>query len=373
MLAYLIVIFLSIFLYTIALTNRRNRRHYRFFTFLSILIPSLLAGFRNVIVGTDTWFYAEGMFHDAVASHKFLEYAEETRGESIYALINYIVSLFTDQLWVLLFVVQFITLYFVYAFIRKNLRTKASILALIIYYFIFYNMSFNLIRQSIAITLLLYSFGYLLRGEMKKYFFTSGINMFVHTSSIIGSFLLAVIYQVFSSKNNNKVKQLVLLSSMIVSILIFKSYFDVILEFIVSNLTLFAKYKFYSTDYQGSGTNLTEILIRIFFFSFTVIFLWLIDKKYKIVIFAYMFVAIVDILLLSLSSVSQWIFRIAFYMSILHVYFLPFLISHIRLKSLRWLFSITLVLSVISFWGWLIVYKGVNATIPYKSDILSIE
>ena len=76
---------------------------------LCLFIPSFIAGVRDVTVGTDTWFYAEGFFYDVVHSRDFTAFINNIgRFEIGYGIINFIVAQITSNLNVLLFAIQFV-------------------------------------------------------------------------------------------------------------------------------------------------------------------------------------------------------------------------------------------------------------------------
>ena len=74
-----------------------------------------------------------------------------------------------------------------------------------------------------------------------------------------------------------------------------------------------------------------------------------------------------EIVFLWAGSISQWVYRLAYYFSIIHVVYLPMMISTYKYKTV---YKLAIIIPIIIIWYWLFIDHNVGATIPYKSKIL---
>lgn len=168
------------------------------FLFVSILIAlplSFLAGIRTIDIGTDMLVYGAPNFKTAQLYSSFFDYVknETTSGgtEVGYATVNYIVSIFTNNLNVLMFVVSLITLVsFIYASFRFKKELDVSVtLQIIIFFCLFYGSSLNLMRQTLAVSFIYLSMSYFLLERNKPNFLKGSFFLLVailfHRSAII--------------------------------------------------------------------------------------------------------------------------------------------------------------------------------------------
>lgn len=120
---------------------------------IAVLLPSLLAGFRDSGVGTDTLIYADDVWEKITYCDNwnifFLSYATRVFDdiELLYLLINYLVYQLGGNLHTLYFMVNFIVVLFFYMTAYDN-RKKASMwLVMALFFLMYYNVSLNLIAN----------------------------------------------------------------------------------------------------------------------------------------------------------------------------------------------------------------------------------
>lgn len=128
-----------------------------FICVLAILIPCLIAGLRADTVGVDVKVYAVNALSQARQFSSLPQMLTHTEvgGEWFYVILVYVLSHFTKETGVLLFLLQFLTLVPILkaAYI---LRDKLSIsFTMLVYFLLFYNDSLNIMRQSIACSFIL--------------------------------------------------------------------------------------------------------------------------------------------------------------------------------------------------------------------------
>ena len=173
---YLLVFFISSFFFYLA-SNRR--KEFSFYSFLALIIPSLLACFRNLTEGTDTEIYyiTYNMINDNSISNLNIELS--------YLLISYIAKFF-GGFPVVLFIYQFLTICFIYK-VAFRFKEKISVwLVLFLYYCFFFNNSLNIMRQCLAASFVVYISTFLYDNKKNKFLLYSWFSMFLHSSSIVG-------------------------------------------------------------------------------------------------------------------------------------------------------------------------------------------
>ncbi len=162
---------------------------------LGISVPALLAGLRDSSIGTDVELYGNLWFGYA-HSFDFFEYIEFAQSCDIgvgYALLNYIVGLFTEDERVFYFMLSFVEILLIYIGARGFKEQISVPFAMFCYYTIFYNNTLNLLRQCLAISVVFVAYRFLVK---EKYLVTMLIliaSVLCHTSAII-TFVIPIIY-----------------------------------------------------------------------------------------------------------------------------------------------------------------------------------
>lgn len=362
---YLLVILLAISFFSFSLRTR-NVGAKDILLILSLFILAGWAGCRDTTVGTDTWFYAEEVFDDAVHSTKMWEYIEDTkRAEPGYAFINYWVSRCTSILGWVLFIIQGLILYFVYRAIL-NERNLNKTLALVIYLFLFYNLSFNIIRQLLAVTCFIVGYQAYCRKEKKKFALLVLLDFCFHKTSAIAWFIFFLLKIV---QNISGRKKWWLLGFICFSFLFLLYKLNDVL-ILVATIPTLNNYQYYTTEYQEAGSNLSDISLRLIFLGIAVY-----AYKREIVDLKkcewYIMVTIIEILVFTSGVISMYAYRLAFYFSMFHVLFLPH-ITYKMCPKQRMIAKSIIIIPLLFVWYWLFIHHNVGATIPYKSKILGL-
>lgn len=171
-------------------------------TIIGILIPVLLASFRDTCIGSDVEFYVVPYFRQAVRSSDFVRYAAMIGGRNTdmgYNLLNFIISRFTDNIGWLFFFTELLTISFVFAGCWM-LRAKAQPwLSMLFYYFIFYNMTLSTVRQCCACAISFFAIANILHYEFQKNkviesLFFWGVAMTFHRTSVFAIILVLIFW-----------------------------------------------------------------------------------------------------------------------------------------------------------------------------------
>lgn len=162
----------------------------------AVLVPSILAGIRSDTVGTDILVYGKKTMEEAIASSSFamMNRIDTTYTEYGYRLFVFLISrIFKNTGW-LLFFTELVTMVFVIksAYIIREKISMTKVVA--IYLFLFYHTSFNIMRQSIAMSMLLLAFCYLTEKKYVKYALITLLALSIHSFSIIMSVIILALY-----------------------------------------------------------------------------------------------------------------------------------------------------------------------------------
>lgn len=366
MYVYIIVFIISTFFAYMAKKFENKKGVSIIFSLLAISVPSVLAGMRNSNIGTDVRVYGIPFFNRAVISKSFIGYSKICETELGYRIVNYIVSRFTNNINVFLFVVSFITFGLVYSSFYQR-RQKVSLwLCWICYLFLFYNRFLNLLRQGIAVSIIMYAYKYIENKNWKKYLVAVFVAFIFHTTAIF-AITLIFIDKIVECKYRNS---LIILISMIAIILILN--YGNILKILIYNMGIlsdrYARYIPYKKfSFQVIETTILGILLGIsFLFSKGV------NGKSQTNMF-YLVTGIFGIILMQLSGIADYADRIAFYYTGAY----PILLASIpdavgKEETDKVALKIFIVVLFALYWGWKYIYMGSCETYPYMSDILKI-
>lgn len=211
---YLITFSLSSFLLLLAEKGENKKFTKRLLVFLGLLLPTLLAGFRKVGVGTDTKVYVYVLYEAAKKSKTFFGYLGSfvysnfqnkavTQWEIGYNLLVYLSAKLTRSFQGVLFFTHALIIMFVYKGLKKLNGSFSIAFSMLSFYLMFYGTSLNLMRQWIAISILFYGFHFLIEKNIKMYLLTIVLATLFHNSGVIGILLLFLYYYI--EKTNGKV------------------------------------------------------------------------------------------------------------------------------------------------------------------------
>ena len=262
---YLFVFFSSASLIWLSEHAKESNKFVRnLMIFMAIMIPSLLAGLRDESIGTDVRVYGISVFKACVNADKFsdLQFLSNWYGiETGYRLLNFIVSRVTEHIGLLLFVLQFLALALVinlFVYKKDRLNSSFSIaFATLCFYLLFYNENLNLLRQSLAMAIIVFGCRFLYEDRKIMLVVIVVVAMQFHMTAIVGAIIYLLYYLIAVNKNINFVK--------IGYILCIAGIF--LVPFF---LRIFLTFNFYGGKYSGRynldngiSITMTQLIIRI--------------------------------------------------------------------------------------------------------------
>lgn len=354
-------------------SHRQNKRKASLFFSLAVLIVSVLAGVRDLEVGSDIWTYGEWAFNAAKIDSDFFSYISgQSDLEPLYSIFVWIIARFaTDSHW-LYFFTGLITYYFVMRGIRNYEDQVSVTLAWLAFLFLYYGDTLNAMRQFIAIAIAFWSLKFAFEGKYKKYLVTTIIATLFHYTAILSFLILGII--LFLKKKDTVLRRVFVVSSVAVATVMYSQ----LLEILIGIGFVTEKYsRYYASDVNLS---LNPVLLRLPFLLIIAIFYRRFcngEKKYTrkfestseadIIVM----MLIIDILVSAMRGTVSTLYRAAFQFGIYRTIGYSRICSVLK-KNDRFVFIILLVIYLIIIWIYQNVMQGNNDIYPYTSKILGI-
>lgn len=356
-----------------------------FFSIVTILVPSLIAGLRSDTVGTDMNYYLLEIYDNAATYSDKSQILTDPIYEPVFLMIIFCGLNIFKSLWGILFLLEFVNMTLVYSALFL-LKKKLNIgVAIAIYLFLFFNDSLNLMRQHIAVSFCFFSFACLYRKKYAGSGIAYAIALFAHSTSFIFVLPLAV-FELFRRgilKINSSIMKLYWIGLPLSLLLV-----DFFLTTLISIGVVSDKYMRYLTSENESGTRFPSS----FFFFFIVFFVFgvyvlnkiprtwnllnlknIIKEKDSVSFVRDFFIFdIYSVVVVGLATlVSLWIYRMNIYFQVMLVGLFPIVFKRLKPQDLKLGQSIFFIL-LFFYWLWTFIHSNNGETYPYHSEILGI-
>jgi len=360
-LIYIITFVISLLFFFI---GDRLYRDYRWlFYLIAITPPAILAGCRDLSVGTDTSLYQYPTFLTCVHSHTLERAFNYTiQGlESLYIMLAYFISCFTSNHNVFFFVTHLVILSsLLFAFYRSRVEVAT---AFSLFYPMFFAETLNVARQCLAMPFCLLSLAEFRRKKYLGCFSYFLIAFGFHHSSW---FFLLVLFLYHMCKNHYrrmKQKSMVIILVSVVSLAVV--LFNVILTSLVGIGIADVKYleRYGNADMYGSGAPVSLFAMNTFNLMIWLIFFYN-RRKSPFVVFSF-YVMLISLLLCFTGYISTFAIRLAFYFMIVSIVSISFLM----VRSI-FIFRIIIYTFYMFYWFMIVVVADLGETYPYQSKII---
>ncbi len=381
MLPYLFVFFISISCTFIAeklIAQKNAKPLFYFFSFLAVIAPALLAGFRNPGIGTDTLIYAQDAWKQIIQVPDWQMFVRNyVKGnyddfEFVYLFINYVASRFGRDIFWCFFFTNLSVVLPIYLALYDN-RSKGNMwIGMAIFLFLYYNISFNMIRQSICLALCIYAVKYL---EQRRYIRLIIWLLIIMNTHNTGSFfvLFCMIYLINSLRSGKMKKCLQLIFYGMIPL--FLILFDLIILLAVNLNMLPERYIWYAVGDETLFDTMTSCSYIFILMCLFYIYINVTDKYSKQQVKYIAINKLFGIVLFLMSLVSKWTYRISYYLNYpIDILYIPRALYIMKNKNhAQYQIVLIALFSVMFFyWVWLFVVKGAHETYPYKSKLLGI-
>lgn len=363
------------------------------FAAAAILIPCLLAGFRDIGVGTDTTVYANPLFH-TIRLHGYnliglLQSPYALDIEPVTLILYYVVSVFTDNIFWVLFFTELICILPVYVVIRNSeIKSSLKWIALFAFFCLFYCYSLNIMRQMMAICIIFWGSRYLRQGQTGKYLLVVLLTMFVHKTALLG-FVVWLLYATCTKKKFQLkdffVKKKKSRFNSINRSLYYNRVFLLTTYIVLSVMLLFTSKKIiqilvvfkdsfiYQLEHMNESFNLSlaPLIIMILYVIPCILFYRKLVRKNSEYRF-FFFISFLSIILWQLQGISGEIYRVVLYLWFYIILAIPFFIQSFANKASRTIASLYYIVLLFLNWYYYFVICGSGQVIPYSSELLGI-
>lgn len=367
MIYLLIFAFSSVFFYLSSLPfNKRIKPLPVLLTLIAIALPSLLAGFRDLSIGTDTVGYVYDTF-DSMKYHENISVLLAGKyGEPLYSLLAYFSYKLSPDIHLFLFFSELLPILFVY-WGAKQFRKVPLWFIMSLYYLSFYCMGLNMARQIIAMSICFCSFAYFLNGSYKRSFIIFILAIGFHSTAFL-YVVVPILYWFFYLLRNRKNFFLYKVSFCLLSFAVVFSL-QFLMNIFISLGLLGDRFNTYAnSDIFGSSIPLSDLFFVIMNFVF---FEFIIRRKRTS--FQYQFydtLFLIEIILCFSGLISTFAVRGSYYYSFLSILIIPLsLFKNLKINNIS---VILICCFYLFYWFASVVYADLSQVYPYTSSILGI-
>ena len=363
-------IYLLVFFILLVLSNiyvKTNEKKKKIVLSIIILLLSVLGGVRASNIGTDVMVYGERWFNISVNTNSLSSLLKIIQTTDIgYVILNYIVSRFTDNFNVFLFVHQLIINILICTTIAKYCKNGNIILGLLFYYFVYYFRTYNLLRQAVALAIVLWSVRYLIENKKIKYIISILIAAQFHATAYF-CILTLIIYMLLRS--TNKYRKIFILLISFVSIICVINLLDIMTILynmgIINDRIYAYTYTFIKSEVSF---NLIEFMIKIAGIIISSLYIFgykkEIDKNDK---FLYL-IMVLDLIVSQTSNFISYAGRLAYYYGTINVIFLPNVIEKVSYNKQNYvIFNIISIGLLFAYWFITFIVNKSCEVYPYQS------
>lgn len=344
-----------------------------------VIVNTIILGFRDFGVGTDTLAYVKDYFECAGNLHDFADLMEQEFYDKGYLLLAWMSRLFSDDpqallLFTELFIISFMMLGVYEA--RKVLRY--NVMWFMIFFVLLYqHETINLMRQFCSMSILFYGYSLLLQKKSKSYLLCQLIAFFFHSSSIL--FAIIPVFQ-YLSNTDSKYRYRVPVGLFLFLLLTYFFYYTFIVYFQALHI-ISGDYAYrYGTSKTFAAEEVGSLgLIKDSIITMSLLMIVYAARKGKSIprdiIYMVSVLVVFNFMLSSMRIIMVYFFRLGYYMGLIMIIYLSAVIQSCKKRififySGLYIFLIITVMAAYRSYGF--SPEGwVNNV--YKSKILGIE
>lgn len=357
MVYYIFLIFVSViavFFYELV-----EYKFLKFLIFLFLLITiSILPGLRDVMVGSDTYTYVS-IFQSKVDIFGGFE-------PGFNLLINFLQWMgFQHYSYYLIFFALLTNFFFLYSILSLSINKVTSVI-LFLSISTLYLFEFNVIRQSLAVSIFLFSLIFLVKEDYKKTIIIILLAILFHYSAI---FLLIIPFLFYFFKE----KLFILNVLSLIIVLLINLVFSGVLDFAISLTGREAVYANYSDVGTESGLRFVFLINTIIYLSLCISAIFFKKLKdinlYKIGLMLFSFLLAFNFSITFLGMKYEGVGRIMNYFFTAYFIAVPVLLKVVNIKY-RVIFALLMIFFAVIYTLLLIDVTNINGIFPYKFSSL---
>lgn len=352
------------------------------FIVIALVLPCVLAGGRDVGVGSDTTGYGAPIFQIAACTGDFSKYLSLVNATKFdvnlgYATLTFLVARLTHSLFVYFFIVQALMLIPFYFGLRRLSGNRYLWLGFSIYYLLFYLQGLSNLRQFLAVSFVVLAFAEFVNNKKIASLILYVVAIGFHSSAAIWIALpilwSAIFNKDYYSWRSRHMSKGVVIVLIIIGLLV---YFNIRQVFaLLTSLPLFSRYASYLTTdspasfmsfYPAFGLMLVGVLLD---------FKRIEDSKTKHIALFYIAIAFLSFPLWALQSFNRQFGRMSIYAWAFFPIALVFILNANKQHSVKTDLTygpICSLLGSFAYCTWVYVINNGFQTFPYMSELFGI-
>ncbi|CUR38065.1 EpsG family protein [Limosilactobacillus reuteri] len=335
---------------------------------IALLIPSIVAGLRDYSIGTDVLVYGNFWFNKSFFND-FSTYTKWATSSSIgylYATFNYLISRFTINPHWFYFYYNFAENIIVYVAIKRNKDILNIPFAMLVYYFLFYNLFLNILRQGMALALILLSVSYIRNNQNVKYFICLFIAYLFHSTAFIGISLWLISYVL-----KLKFESIVIRRNFLIIVGILFSFFLIPFVNLFNNMGIIGdRYAAYVGNNNVGGGFYQHLIM--FCLPTLILYLWSVAKKNMIsqnYIYNFFYTVVIMATVLGFLTLRfTYLNRLVEYFDIIFILAIPYIVKNGTFRvsvNNQNILSSLLIVYLFIYWVVIFVIMNSGETVPY--------
>lgn len=167
---------------------------------ISLLIPCIIAGARDITVGTDVRGYVMRLSNVVISNPNIIHYLTNANSDLLFSLLVYI-GYITRNFSVLLFFIELAVALPIYLYAYLERDKCPFTITILLFFLTMYCLSLSMMRQSISIAICILSYHFIESKEYKKSILLMVIASLFHKTGII---FITILFMFRLFNNNNK-------------------------------------------------------------------------------------------------------------------------------------------------------------------------
>ncbi len=362
--AYIIcILFVTLlnFINEYILKNKSNKFNNinKFLFVISLLVPCIIAGARDITVGTDVRGYVLRLSNVVSSSPNIIHYLTNAKSDFLFSILVYI-GFITRDFNVLLFFIELAVALPIYLYAYLERDKFPFTITILLFLLTMYCLSLSMMRQSISIAICILSYHFIEKKEYKKSILLIIVASLFHKTGIIFITFLFM----FRMFNNNSKKGLTNMMYVVLSVALLFLISPFIDKIIGSSM--YSNYLTYHENFKGFS--ILSLVKKLFF-----VVLWLFcvlkskDKEDSNLAWFGLYLSIISLFCVYESFTYSGMGRIGYYFTDLS----NFIIIREIIKRFKQKYLVTMLLLfvfVFLWWNMTCVPNDPSSVYPYTSS-----
>ncbi len=377
MLVYLLSFLVSLSL--IGFTEKKHKTVFLTASVMAVLIPCMVAALRADSVGTDIEVYVRPMFENARSAGGFSQYWNSCwfsdwhykyvyEHEFGFSALLYVLTRLTGSMGCVLFFIQAFTIVPIFTALALGRKNAPVWPGMLVYYLLYYNSTLNMMRQWMAMGILLLAFQLLLRKKYLGCLVLFCIAFLFHYSSLIFLPIVAVWWFLNRFKKQTLVQGSIGISAKTLMVfLIFVLGIVVLLNLkLILQLVVRLGLNRFTNYLKGNDLSLMvgQLLLRLPVIAVTLLS-WKRLRKATPEAPFFLAMLLLDLLAAQIVSIAKYALRISYFFACFSILLVPYLFKYQRSRFEKNAVALGLTGFYVLYWFYFYVYTGAHETLPY--------